>query len=109
LFSALVLNIKTSAVSCGHSIAPKVAALRPAEAAIRASGVQHFQGLNGGSAWLCGHFDLHAQGNGNVTFAAGDPAARQSLVDLPNDPLTLFHLQRVLDGPTNAAVDISTK
>ena len=108
-----MLNIKTSAVSCGHSIAPNVAALRPAEVAIRASSVQHFQGLNGGSAGLCGRFDLHAQGNGNVTFSAGDPAARQSLAallaDLPDDPLTLFHLQRALDGPTNAVVDISTK
>jgi hypothetical protein len=48
LFSVLVLNIKTSAVSCGHSIAPNVAALRPAEVAIRASGVQHFQDLKTG-------------------------------------------------------------
>ncbi len=46
-------------------------------------------------------------------LAAGDPAARQSLAalvaELPDDPLTLLHLQRALSGATNVIVDISSK
>ena len=46
-------------------------------------------------------------------LASGDPVARQSLAALvavlPDDPLTLFHLQRVLGGAVNAIVDLSVK
>jgi adenylate cyclase len=46
-------------------------------------------------------------------LASGDPVARKSLAalvaELPDDPLTLFHLQRVLGGAVNAIVDLSVK
>lgn len=46
-------------------------------------------------------------------LAAGDPAAKQSLAallaELPDDPLTLFHLRRALGGAANTIVDISGK
>ena len=44
---------------------------------------------------------------------SSDPAARQSLAalvaDLPDDPLTLLHLQRALSGATDVIVDLSNK
>lgn len=46
-------------------------------------------------------------------LAAGEPAARRSLAalvaELPDDPLTLFHLQRALGGAANTVVDITGK
>ncbi|MDF1715760.1 MAG: adenylate/guanylate cyclase domain-containing protein [Antarcticimicrobium sp.] len=46
-------------------------------------------------------------------LASGDPAAKQSLAalmaELPDDPLTLFHLQRALGGATDTIVEISGK
>ena len=48
-----------------------------------------------------------------AALEAGSPDARQAFASLlaqaPEDPLTLFHLQRALNGATDTVVDVTTK
>ena len=107
-----LIRSSTNTTNAGHAKIDNFAG-RPAGHLLLAGKSQNLATFEPKTSEISASAPMEAYRTAFAQLDSSDPAARQSLAalvaDLPDDPLTLLHLQRALSGATDVIVDLSNK